>query len=159
MMEDQGSVFILPLSSVDALRKWDDIVPLLDKAMEYEDGKYSVDDVRDFVADNKAQVWVAIQSSHVLGVAVTQVVDYPQKSMLLILCLAGKYFDLWDNIVRDHLVPYAIGYDCDGIEFYGRKGWIRRAAHLGFVPVHHVYELKIKDGDLPIYNDNVYPIF
>jgi len=144
-MNDKNPIWIIPLASSDAIRKWDEIAAMLGPALLFEDGKYNIEDVQDLVVRDRAQVWVALRSSTMIGAAVTQVVDYPQKAMLLVLCLAGKHFHLWDNIVEDSFVPYAKHYGCDGIEFYGRKGWVRRASILGFVPVHYVYELAIKD--------------
>jgi len=138
-------MIIFQINRAKALGMWVLLSSILSAAMEYEDGKYTLDDVKGMVADDDAQVWVAIKDSTIYGVAITQIIDYPQKSMVLVLCLAGKRFDLWDNIVNDCFVPFAKYMDCSGIEFYGRKGWERRAARLGFKTVQRVYELAVKD--------------
>lgn len=136
---------ILPLSPFDALCKWNVIANLLDMALVYEEGKYNLDDIKRFIGEELAQTWVALIHNEITGVAITQIIEYPQKVMLLVLCLAGKDFHLWDNIVHEHFIPYAEHNGCHGIEFHGRKGWARRAKSLGFNLVQHVYELPIKD--------------
>ncbi len=136
-------MFIVPLRPTDAIRKWDEIEPVLKPAMTFEDGKYDLDDVWQMIKDEKAHCWIAFDGETIYGAAITQIVDYPKKSMLLVLCLAGKDFHLWDNIVKDFFVPYAREARCAGIEFLGRKGWVKRAAKLGFKPVHYVYELSL----------------
>ena len=141
-------MFIKVLPVDQASKYWTIIARTLAPAMLFEDGKYTLDDVRDFVERGTAQVWIALDDGLIYGAAITQIADYPQKSMLLVLCLAGKDFKLWDNIVIDYFAPYARSANCQGIEFLGRKGWVKRAARLGFKPVHIVYEMAVKDENL-----------
>ena len=138
-------MWTIPLLKDEALNNWRDISHVLMPAMRFSGGKYNIDDCHEMVESGVAQVWVAMEDAHIIGAMITQIVDYPQKSMLVILCLAGKRFDLWDNIVDEFLIPYARKSHCAGIEFLGRKGWERRAKGLGFHPVHILYERNIKE--------------
>lgn len=157
-MNNHG-IWVLPLSKTDTLTKWGEISDMLEKAIKYEDGRYDVKDIRQMVIESEAQIWVAVKGTELYGVVVTHIAEYPKKTMLFVLCLAGKEFDLWDNVVEDNLIPYAKHYECSGIEFYGRKGWSKRAAHLGFVPLHYVYNLQIKDDENAKRTGHIYELY
>lgn len=137
---------IIPLSTDAAIAMWGEISPILDPAIRFCGGKYHLNDVLDDIRAGTAQVWMVKDGVTITGISVTHVVDYARKTMLLVLCLAGKDFSLWDNIVKDHFIPYAKRHNCAGIEFLGRNGWIKRAAKLGFTPIHTVFQLDIDQG-------------
>ena len=137
---------IIPIHPHKAYYWWESIEKILLPAIKYAAGKYTIEDVKNDVMQNKSQVWIAYDGE-IMGAAITQVANYPQKDMLIVICLAGKSFELWDNKLVEELVLYAKRIKCKGIEFLGRSGWVKMAAHLGFKPIHYLYELAIKDEE------------
>lgn len=133
------------LTTDEAMARWQDIAAVLMPAMRFNQGKYQLSDILNEVAMNYAQVWVTQRGDSIQGVTVTTIVKYPQKRVLFVTMLAGKDFCLWDNVVKDCLIPYAEQAGCDSIEFLGRKGWIQRAQSLGFGPALTLFELDLKD--------------
>lgn len=136
---------ISPIPRQMAIDEWPVLEYWLRPAIRHASGRYDLDDLFSMIQDDEAQVWVAVDGAKINGVLVTQIIDYPKKSTLFIVCMAGKNFHLWDNVVHDYLIPFAIQNECQAIEFFGRKGWERRAKRLGFETVYRTYELAIKD--------------
>lgn len=87
-------------------------------ALEYANNSHSVLDVYDAVREGKAQFF-SIGDSCVI----TEIVDYPQKSVCRIWLAGGNMDELLE--AEKHITALAKSHGCDGMEIIGRRGWQR----------------------------------
>ena len=103
---------------------WQRCKPLIEKAVEYQDF-YTIDDVEDKIRNGIALLWPGKETA-----IVTEFVVFPNKKVLHILCIAGKYEEVEE--IYKSIENYAREIGIDKITGSGRKGWLRKVKHLGF---------------------------
>jgi dissimilatory sulfite reductase (desulfoviridin) alpha/beta subunit len=69
------------------------------------------------------QLWVKYEDDTVRGAFVTQILNYPQMKILLVLLLGGNDFIEWRDEVDEVLFKFGKEHSCKFVEFFGRKGW------------------------------------
>lgn len=89
----------------------------IDNALYFANNTHDAAQVLDAVLCGKAQFWPVGEAS----VIVTEVVDYPQKSICRIW-LAGGNMDELIEAEKD-ICEWAKEQGCSGMEIIGRKGW------------------------------------
>ena len=104
--------------------QWERCKPLIEKAIEYQDS-YTIDDVEAKIGNGIALLWPGKQTA-----IVTEFVVFPNKKVLHILCIAGKYEEVEE--IYKSIENYAREIGIDKITGSGRKGWLRKVKHLGF---------------------------
>ena len=100
---------------------WKDAAPLLSKAIEYSDGKETIENLYQRVRARDMQLWVVF-SYEMEAALVTRIDQHPAKKVLSIPYLGGTGADRWlDNlgIIED----FAKAQGCEAVEIMGRKGW------------------------------------
>jgi len=102
---------------------WDIVSEHIKSALQYSDGKYDLNDIRQGLEEQKMQLFIAV-AEEIIATAITQVVDYPQKRVLTIVLLGGKRMEEWLPLLNQ-LERWAIDEGCEQIELYGRPGWER----------------------------------
>lgn len=73
---------------------WVPIRKLLATAVEYCNGEFEVDDLLEMVLDGRAFVVVLASGSEIELAAVCERLTYPRKTVVNVLALGGKNFDL-----------------------------------------------------------------
>lgn len=121
------------VQSEDIDRVWEKVAPLVDRAMEYADGKMETSDIYKGLKDKKMQLWIVDG-----GIWVTQIVNYPKSRRMEWMAAAGEYKNWHENFPL--LFDWARAQGCDAVEIGGRKGWGRK---LGFEEIHRVYRVKL----------------
>jgi len=104
--------------------QWERCKPLIEKAIEYQDS-YTIDDVEAKIRNGIALLWPGKETA-----IVTEFVVFPNKKVLHILCIAGKYEEVEE--IYKSIENYAREIGIDKITGSGRKGWLRKVKHLGF---------------------------
>lgn len=121
---------------------WDEVKPLLEKAIEYADGKYSADDIYQQLLEKTMQLWVVYNDKGLVCCVITQIYFYPQAKRLGILFLSSlnlkDVMPFWDV-----LAEFARSKGCDGVEIYGRPGWEKALQNIGFRKIHTVLRANI----------------
>jgi hypothetical protein len=69
------------------------------------------------------QLWIKWDDEEVKGAFVTQILNYPQMKILLVLLLGGNDFIKWRDEVDEVLLKFGKEHNCKYVEFFGRKGW------------------------------------
>ena len=77
------------------------------------------------------QLWVKWNDG-VQGAFVTQILNYPQFPILLVLLLGSKDFIDWRNEADELLKRFGKDKGCKYIEFFGRKGWGNYLKDIGY---------------------------
>ena len=106
----------LPTLSLDELER---LAHHIEAALAYSGDTHSLVQVVDAIKDGSAQFFPLENS-----VIVTEVVDYPKKSVCRIWLAGGNMDELVE--AEKKIVPWAKSHGCSGMEIIGRKGWERQ---------------------------------
>ena len=90
----------------------------IENALEHANHSHSILDVWDAIKSGKAQFF-SMENSAI----VTEIVDYPQKSVCRIWLAGGDMDELLE--AEKHIAALAKSHGCTGMEIIGRKGWER----------------------------------
>lgn len=99
---------------------WPLIEPFVARGLEYADGKYTTDDIREGLKARQYQLWIA---NTLDSIAITQVIDYPQKRVCLVVMVAGNYMDRWVEEMETTFAMWGKERGCHTIEAFCRPGW------------------------------------
>jgi hypothetical protein len=97
----------------------------LERALDFQGGLYSLNDILERIADGRMQTWVENNSW-----AVTQISVYPQKRLLEIVAAVGDLDDC--RILHDRILAFGKEMGVDLVAAYGRLGWAREAEQHGW---------------------------
>ena len=106
-------------SHTSLLDEFERLAHHIDAALTYSGGTHSSIDVLDAIKQGKAQFFPLENS-----VIVTEIVDYPKKSVCRIWLAGGEMDELIE--AEKELVTWARNHGCSGMEIIGRKGWERQ---------------------------------
>ena len=135
-------VSIVPKEHIDTF--WEQVAPLLEPAAEQSHGRYLIGDVYTYITDYDDVLWVAHDNGRIVGAAVTRQVIYPQKTMLNICFWGGEFpIESWGPHLLELIQRYAKELKFDGIEAYGRFGWVKKLEPYGYRKCFEVFELPI----------------
>jgi hypothetical protein len=131
------------IRGVEAIKTYlDKVKPFLKVAVDYSDGRWSDKDLEIALLKGSQQLWVAIDG-YVVGAATTQIMLYPSRKTLFIQFLGGNNFSNWGQEGIEAMSEYAKQQECDAIECFGRKGFLKVLGDYGFEPTYNVFEKKL----------------
>ena len=118
---------------------WDDVVPLLDKALTHSEGELLSEDLAKHLDSGDLRMWVAMQDNEIIACMITEIITYPRKKIVRVITLAGR-----DMSMRYDFLPmlegYAIRHECSALEAWTRKGMTRKLKDW-----KHSYDIITKD--------------
>lgn len=112
---------------------WEKVAPLVDRAMEYADGKMNSEDVYTGLKTQELQLWLVPG-----GIWVTRIVVYPRSTRLEWIAAAGEYQEWTEHLPL--LFKWAKAQGCDAAEIGGRAGWGKKT---GFEEIHRVFRVRL----------------
>ena len=123
---------------------WEKTKPHLEKALEYGDGEFQIDDVLKFLLDRTMQLWVLCDtdSRDVLIAVCTEIIDYPRSKICRVVLFGGISGMMWQEyltIIED----WAKEQGCSSIESLARKGMAKKLIKLNYKPVYQVSRKKL----------------
>ncbi|HVR65131.1 MAG TPA: hypothetical protein VMT98_00715 [Verrucomicrobiae bacterium] len=71
------------------------------------------------------QLWTVRADNCLIGLAVTELRNYPRQRRCRYLLLAGDGFDRWQHLQQD-IEDWARANGCMAMEMCGRRGWERK---------------------------------
>jgi hypothetical protein len=119
---------------------WHEVLPFLERALAYSDGKFKADDVKKMLIERDMQLWLIYNNTGLKGICITQIIEYPQSKRLGIPFIAGTDFKEWKSgwyVIRE----WALEHGCDSVETQGRDGWERELKPFGFKKIHTALRL------------------
>lgn len=134
--------YLYYVSPDDVDQYWFLVEHKLGNAIEYSNRKYSLTSVYDAIKQGTMCLWLVKITYDILAVCVTEIVDYPDKRVCLIMFVGGEDFKAYQHLT-DEIKHYAKTMKCKGIEFYGRHGWLKKVAKLGFKHLHSVFGMEL----------------
>ena len=121
-------------------RVWKNIRGLLEPAVERSHGRWTMEHLFAALCTGQQTLWVAYIDQVVYGALTTQLVRYPNNSMIACQFLGGSDFDHWGSDMLDMIRRYAKDVGADGIEATARFGFWPFFKSEGFVRSYAVYE-------------------
>jgi len=113
------------------LRYWEDVKEPLQKAFLLDEGRMSINDVKDALEAQRMQLW-GIHDGTLRAVMITQIINYQQLRALSVVAVAGKEMDTWLDVLIKAIEEYGAENGCHILEFTGRKGWEKVLTKLGW---------------------------
>ena len=102
---------------------WEYVEDYIADSLKHGVGEYTTDDIKQLCQSKQMQLWIKWDDEEVKGAFVTQILNYPQMKILLVLLLGGNDFIKWRDEVDEILIGYGKEHNCKYVEFFGRKGW------------------------------------
>ncbi len=120
----KSNVEVMPLSADQAIREWTVISGIMDKVLDYACGRYTMDHMKERVADGMALpmlIWNR-EDKHVYAVIVAEANIFPLKKVFTLSICGGEGLFEWCH-VWPQIKDIARGMGYDQIEIMGRPGW------------------------------------
>ena len=135
--EPSCKVALVEAEDIDMV--WDDVSPLIEKALRHAEGELIPDDIKKHLDSANLRLWVALKDKDVIAAMVTEIIKYPRKKIVRVITLAGKDMSLWYDFLP-MLEGYAIRHGCSSLEAWTRKGTTRKLKDW-----KHSYDIITKD--------------
>ncbi len=135
--EPSCKVALVEAEDIDMV--WDDVSPLIEKALRHAEGELIPDDIKKHLDSANLRLWVALKDKDVIAAMVTEIIQYPRKKIVRVITLAGKDMSLWYDFLP-MLEGYAIRHGCSSLEAWTRKGMTRKLKDW-----KHSYDIITKD--------------
>jgi hypothetical protein len=117
----RNTVWLVPTRLVPAV--WDEAAILLSPAIEMAAGRHSLSSTLDQLRSGHMQLFLAVKDDVPIAAAVTQVLEYPAASWLVVLFCGGKGLPEWGKDGIAAIEDWARRCGCSGVEIVGRAGW------------------------------------
>ena len=117
----RNRIWLVPTSLVPAV--WDEAAALLSPAVEMAAGRHSLTSTLDQLRSGHMQLFLAVRNDMPIAAAVTQVLEYPEASWLVVLFCGGKGLPEWGKDGIAAIEDWARRCGCSGVEIVGRAGW------------------------------------
>jgi len=107
---------------------WDEVKPLINKALSHANGEMDVSDVLTFLFEGSQILWIGIKNDTIFCAGTTEVVNYPKKKILRIITFASKTghdYELWKDFA-DTLENFGTKIGCSSLEAWTRKGLAKK---------------------------------
>lgn len=127
---------------------WGLYLPLLSKVFEHSCGETKLSEYLRRLMALEAQLWeVSAVSGEVVGVCLTQFLNYGTHKTLHIVGLAGVDFKEWAHL-HTHIENFGIKAGATAMEQWGRPGWVKVLPKLipGYKPVYQVMRKELPQG-------------
>lgn len=112
-----------------------DFYPLINDATQYSIGKFGGVDVIRLIMNGTFQLWGAVGDS-LRGIAITEIVNFPQKKVCRFLCCTGHEASDWIGLIEE-IEAWAVTVGCKSFQAECRPGWERYLKPFGYEK-HHV---------------------
>jgi hypothetical protein len=123
---------------------WPDIEQYMIGAAQYTYNRFNADDIKKDLINKPQQLWIAYDEGQIYGAVVTEIIEYPQITTLMMHFTGGKKLPYWKQPMLKLLQKFAKDHACNIIESYGRPGWEKVFKDDGYKEVFKFYELPVE---------------
>lgn len=126
---------------------WEQIAPMLEKAIAHNPGKYELIDIFSDCLTGVQALWVAFNedTKQLYGCCTTRILEFPLSRTLLLEWIAGMEVDEWLEHGAEIMNSYAKDYGCSTMEGRGRRGWEPRLKKMGWEVTAVQYSCQVKE--------------
>lgn len=101
---------------------WAEVLPHLENALAYADGRFLAEDIYQFLKDKSMQLWVTYTSHGLLSFCISQIIVTPRKKILSLPFVGGIDLFRWLHCFEE-LARFGRENGCAEVEGYARPGW------------------------------------
>ena len=109
---------------------WGKCEKILDRLEPSSDGRFELSDILHMLLSGQQHMWIVwdqdLEEIPIIGVVITELMQYPRKLMISVQYLAGERLDEWFEETEIMIANWGKASGCDGMEMSGRRGWARR---------------------------------
>jgi|TARA_R110000744_G_scaffold44832_2_gene99839 hypothetical protein len=132
-------IYIAGITSDKIDDVWDRCSKFIEMGINHSQCELSTMDYYDRLVNQEMQLWVVYDEEKQIKCALTtEVIEYPRKKVCRIVSLGGRNLDEWVERWLDILERWAEENDCDSIETYCRKGFIKKLEKFGYTNTYTV---------------------
>ena len=121
-------ITVLPVPAQSVARRWQQVAPMLDAALPYAQGRFTLQGIYDDLEDGSKDLWAFYRGAEIIGAVVTVYTDFPALKLCTVLLCGGNDIDEWKDQGLDAIERAALRDGCSQIEIVGRPGWRRKCA-------------------------------
>ena len=103
---------------------WQIAEPLIKKACLSTKGRFTAEDVKEWLDSGDCQLWIVEHKNEVRAAAVTEILLYPKLKVCRVNIVTGKGRNNWQHF-KDGIEEWARKEGCKRIEALARKGWAK----------------------------------
>lgn len=120
MGESAIEIWGIPAGKIAAA--WPFVEPILSR---HPADYFTTEDLKIELLARRQQLWIALEGKVVLGVLVSEIVRYPQATVLTVRSVAGRNVTRWGPAMRSVVSAWAVCQGCDRAEVFARAGWAK----------------------------------
>lgn len=122
---------VIPTEGVDVF--WPKVKHLLAPAVAHTNGRMDMPALLERLYDARYVLWVVYDEDAVIRAAfASRIADYPCRRMLAVEFAGGTGMHHWVELVQYTFRSFARDMGLDGVEMYGRPGWVRMLSRYGW---------------------------
>ena len=115
---------VIPVEPIGVEIFWDNIKPLVKKAVTYSGGRHTVNSTKYLLKQGMMDLFIVFKTiKDIEAIIVTQKSVYPAKTMMTVVLCGGKNMNKWAGEGIKTIMEHAKQNDCTGVEVMGRPGW------------------------------------
>jgi hypothetical protein len=116
---------IILLTTDQTVQHWSVISGYLSKVIEHSQGESSLTDYLKKILNEYVQCWAVVDNNlNIIGVGLTQYLQYSQHKTLHIIAFSGSDFEEQSKVFPT-VEQFARDSGCKAIEQWGRPGWAK----------------------------------
>lgn len=119
---------------------WPDVEKHISRAMDHSGGVIEAEDIKELLLKGKMLLWIISIGGELMASGVTQIIEYPRKSTLMVVCVGGRDFWQWVGPFVDALERYREELSVDCIRANCRDGMMKWLKELGWTRVMTLME-------------------
>lgn len=135
----------IQLNAAEFSFAWERLQPLLQRVVDTTDGELSATDIKIRVQLGIMLGFVAYEEDRIWGLAVAEVIEYPQFRALRVVAVAGEDFAAWKQF-EANLEKLAAAMGCQYVEGLVRPGMVKLCADLGYRPKYTLIRKTVLKG-------------
>lgn len=122
---------VIPTEGVDVF--WPKVKHLLAPAVELSGGRLDMSALLDGLREARYVLWVVYDDDVAIRAAfTTRIAVYPRRKVLAVECAGGTGMHHWVELVQYTFRSFARDMGLQGVEMYGRPGWLRVLSRYGW---------------------------
>jgi len=115
-----------PIHSTAAESVWHQALPLVERALEHDNGRVASADLLVKIRERDMQLWFGVDGDELRMVAITEICVWPQMRVARFVLLAGEDFEGWWAFAKPMFQAWAKAEGCKQFEVGGRMAWLRK---------------------------------
>tara|TARA_R100000963_G_C4641837_1_gene105452 strand:+ start:303 stop:722 length:420 start_codon:yes stop_codon:yes gene_type:complete len=125
---------------------WKDVKPLLDKAVNTSKGKFSIEDIYEYLLNGYYSLWIVMENKKVIAAITTRIVEYPASKGMAMDWIGGENINKWLPVAQKQISEFAKECGCSHLEGFGRKAWQRVLKKFNWEPEYIAYRMELNNG-------------